>query len=492
MNIADALEDHARDQPNHPAIEDGERIVTFADLQRRVTAAAHRLHDCGVSSGDIVGVRLPDGPDYLVLCFAIARVGAVILSINDQLAPADQQRAISNLDVKRVVSAEDNDPPLPGCETVPLRRICELEPPDLGAFAGPDLDANHPVVCRQSSGTTGVPKTALWGHAQFLLMEERASGAMAWTSEDRMLQVVRLCFSYSRDVCLSLLQRGGTVVMKRSGTLDDLIRTIRERRITYLSVTPIHVQGILSRATNEGFLLPDLRVLAFTSAALGGDDLRDVMRRVTPNVCQSLGTNEGCTLTVANPEDLAAQPDTVGRVADGLDVCVLDPDGQPLPRGAIGRIGFRGAGLPTEFYRDPQASARHFRQGWYFPGDLAMIDETGYVFYKGRADDVINNQGAKFYPLEVEQVLLSHPDIDEAAVFAWPTTKGGEVAVGCLVGQPRLGLGEIKDFCRSRLTSYKVPAVFAYVSALPKTASGKVVKREVKEMMRALMERDRP
>lgn len=493
MNIADALADHARDRPDHPAIEDGDSVVTHADLQRRVTAAAHRLQASGVKSGDVVGVRLADGADYFVLCFAIARVGGVIVSINPQHAPGDQQLGISNLDVKCVVSGQI-DPPLGSCEIPPVRQICEATPADLGPFLGPNLEDDHPVVCRQSSGTTGVPKSALWSHRQFLVMKARVSGEMAWTSEDRLLQVVQLSFSYSRDQCLSLLQRGGTVVINRTKTARGMAEAIRDRAITYLSATPAHLRSILNEsrtrdAEQKGPLFPSLRMIFCTSSALTSEERKDIMARMTPNFCESFGTNEGGSLTLASPADLTAHPDSVGRLPEGLEAQVVDSSGRALPAGETGAIGFRGEGLPSEYHRDPEATARHFLDGWYYPGDLAAIDSEGYIYFRGRADDAITNQGATFYPFEVEQVLETHPDVDEAAVFGWPSSKAGEVAVACLVGGRELHIGEVKAFCGGRLANHKVPVFVANAKYLPKTASGKVIKQELQDMMRPLLEK---
>lgn len=139
--------------------------------------------------------------------------------------------------------------------------------------------------------------------------------------------------------------------------------------------------------------------------------------------------------------------------------------------------------MPTRYIDDPQATARAFKDGWFYPGDLAALNEQGYLFFKGRADDIINNAGAKFYPIEVETALLEHRAVKEAAVFRWPHNRAGEVAVACVVVDTETTERELKDFCRTRLTGYKLPYVVQILPELPKNPMGKILKRELEPVI---------
>jgi len=161
---------------------------------------------------------------------------------------------------------------------------------------------------------------------------------------------------------------------------------------------------------------------------------------------------------------------------------VLGEDGRPLPPGQVGLVGFRGEGLPTGYVGNPEATRRAFRDGWFFPGDLAAIDAEGFFFFKGRADDVINNEGAKFYPIEVEKVLASHPAVAEAAVFGWPHRRNGELAVAFVVAKQPLTVLELQEFCRRQIADYKVPARIVFVDKMPRNPTGKIMKARLKEI----------
>ena len=143
-----------------------------------------------------------------------------------------------------------------------------------------------------------------------------------------------------------------------------------------------------------------------------------------------------------------------------------------------------GSQIRTVLSSLPEASRRAFRDGWYYPGDLAAIDSDGFIYFKGRADDVINLEGVKFYPIEIERALLAHPAITEAAVFGWPDSRRGEVAVAFVVATTPLTVPELQEFCRKHIAAYKVPPWFGFVDKMPRNAAGKIMKAQLKEMFR--------
>jgi acyl-CoA synthetase (AMP-forming)/AMP-acid ligase II len=155
-----------------------------------------------------------------------------------------------------------------------------------------------------------------------------------------------------------------------------------------------------------------------------------------------------------------------------------------LPFGSVGLLRVRSDHTASGYLNDPEADARAFRDGWFYPMDLASINEDGYIFLKGRADDMINIDGIKFYPIEVENILLSHPEVMEAAVFAWPHPLHGEVAVAAVTTSAEVRRDHLRDFCRNRLAEYKVPQLFMLVGEMPRNPAGKILKRDLKQRLR--------
>lgn len=488
MSLFDALQDQARERPGHPAIEDGDRIVSFGDLPKLIEASAWRLHKEGFRPGDFVGVMARDCAEQVIVILALGRIGAVVVSINGNQPIVERQRAVSKLTLQAVLTSWPESEPMHE-RMIPLASVCTIESQDCPRFEEPPPGPDEPFVCRQSSGTTGVPKSILWSSAELLRLRDRLQARLGWVPSDRYYQLVRLCFTFSRDQVIQVLTLGITVVINDARTTKEQVRNIRERGITFVFATNAHLRAFLAAPCDEPPLFPDLRVLVSTSGAITSEERQAATARLSPNFYDGYGTNEVGGLVFAGPEDIAAAPASLGRVLADIEAVIIGPDGAEVAAGEIGLAAFRCDGFPVRYHEDPEATASHFQGGWYLPGDLMAIERDGRVTFKGRADNVINNQGAKFYPLEVEQVLTRHPDIDEAVVFGWRSSKAGQVAVACLVGRRVVEMEEILAFCRVHLAAHKVPALVTYARSLPKTSSGKVRLQDVKEMMRPMLEK---
>ncbi len=476
MNIVDILTDHARDRAAHPAIEDGERIVTYGELDGLVDAVAANLQAADIGAGDIVAVMLPDSADHLVLLCALARAGAVIFSLNPRLPRREIDEALTDLSVKVIVATSKT-------KTFAGRKILSLD--DLlqtptTAFGKSAKGGDLPLMLNQSSGTTGSPKSFLHSHAQMLDWMARNIEVQGWSRAERFLCLSAMCFSDCRNISLCILRVGATVVIQRCRTMEELAAFIRGKHISYLKLTPSHLVPMLEYANDKEILFPALRVMVVASAPVTHLQRLAARERLTQNFCEQLGSNETGPLVFGNPADQDAYPEAVGRVVEGVEAQIVDRDDNPLLPGEIGKVRYRGAGYPDAYLNDPKASARAFRDGWFYPGDIAALNEEGYLFFKGRADDVINNSGVKFYPIQVETALLAHSQVSEAAVFGWPHERFGEVAVACVVADRALSKKQLQIFCAQRIAGYKVPQVIEFLPELPKNAMGKVVKRELK------------
>jgi len=290
-----------------------------------------------------------------------------------------------------------------------------------------------------------------------------------------------------------MLQIGATVVINRSRSQDELAALVLGKRISYLYLTPSHLVPLLDYAADKAPLFPGLRMMVVASAPTTHAQRLLARERLCPNFFEALGTNEAGLLTFASPADQDAYPSAVGRIVEGVEgveAQIVDDEDRLLPAGEIGLVRFRSSGYPTHYLDDAQATARAFRGGWFYPGDLAALNDEGYLFFKGRADDSINNGGAKFYPIEVETALLEHPQVSEAAVFGWPHTRHGEVAVACVVTSSEISAKDLQTFCRQRIAGYKVPQIFEMMAELPRNAMGKISKTALKQdIPRILAER---
>ena len=484
MNITDKFAENARKRPGHPAVEDGNRIITYAELGVLANAAAANLLNEGIEPGDFVGIALEDSVEHIAMFWALARIGAVMFSINGRLLNSSHELGEIRNQVRAVVTDETASNPLTEFRIIPIQEV--LAEPSEAAIpvVPPALRADHPLRCVQSSGTTGKPKYSLRSHSQYREQCLFYRNHIGWTAEERYLALVEMSFSWGGNLCLAALYLGATIVISRARDIEALLDLVRTKRITAMALIPEVLRRLLDYAAGRPLLFPHLRSMVTSSSAVTPQERLLARRRLATNVIDHLSTCELGPLTVATPADQDAYPQSVGRVVNGVEAEVVNESHRPLPPNCVGLIRFRADHYPTEYRGDPEATARSFRDGWFYPMDLAAMNEDGYVFLKGRADDMISMDGIKFYPIEVENVLLSHHQISEAAVFGWPSKRHGAVAAAAVVTSSPVSDKDLVAFCRSHLAAYKVPRTILFVPRMPRNPMGKILKTELKEALR--------
>ncbi|MFT5489583.1 MAG: long-chain acyl-CoA synthetase [Alphaproteobacteria bacterium] len=455
------------------------RIVTYGELDGLVDSAAANLQAAGIKPGDIVAILLNDSADHLIILCALARISAVIFSLNASASKAELEKSLASAPVKAVITAGSR---LSGGEFLWLRAkdICR---PAAQPFDGKSARDGGPLMLIQSSGTTGAPKSFLRSHAELGEWIGRYARGHGWSADERSLSLIRMSFNVGRNIALGMLRLGATVVINRTRSHDELAALVRGKRVSYMMLTPSHLIPLLDYGADKAPLFPDLRAIVVGAAPTTHEQRMLARQRLTANFLEQLGSNEAGLLALAWPADQDAYPDAVGRIVDGVEAQIVDDRDEQLPLGEVGFVRFRGAGYPTRYLDDPDATARAFRDGWFYTRDLAALNEAGYLFFKGRSDDVINNGGVKFYPVEVEAVLMQHPEVSDAAVFAWPHTRFGQVAVACVAADSEISIDALQVFCRQRIAGYKVPQVIEVMSELPRNATDKISKNELKEVI---------
>ena len=480
MNITDILTEHARNRPDHPAIEDGERIVTYGGLDRLVDGAAANLQAAGIEPGDTVALLLGESADHLIILCALARAGAIIFSLNSTASKAELTEALASVAVTAVITHGSKLTR----DDVRWLRATDVCKSTSQPFEGRGVGGDEPLMLIQLSGTTGTPKSFLRSHSDMVAWIERYARGHGWTAAERALSLTRMSFNVGRNISLGMLRLGATVVVNRSRSHDELAAAVRDKRISYLKLTPSHLIPLLDYAADKAPLFPGLRAMVVGSAPTSHAQRLLARERLTANCYEQLGSNEAGLMALAMPADQDAYPDAVGHIVEGVEAQIVDDADIPLPAGAVGHVRFRGAGYPAGYLDDPEETERAFRDGWFYPGDLAALNGEGYLFFKGRADDVINNGGAKFYPIEVETALLEHPDVGTAAVFGWPHTRLGEVAVACVATSAAISTQDLQRFCKRRIAGYKVPQIIEVMANLPRNAMGKISKIELKDVIK--------
>jgi acyl-coenzyme A synthetase/AMP-(fatty) acid ligase len=284
--------------------------------------------------------------------------------------------------------------------------------------------------------------------------------------------------------CLTLMYLGATIVIAQEKSVLATIAEINEKNISTLVLLPWQLRLYLKEAKPGEMLLPGISFLFTGGSTLTLSEKEQVMAKITPHLYDSYDTTEFCHVSMAGPSDHSKKPGTVGSVREGVEVQVVDDDHHPLDPGGIGMLRFRTTPMIREYLNNPDATARSFRDGWFYPMDVGYLDVDGYLFLTGRSDDRIDCMGAKFYPVEVERILLTYPGIEEAIVFGWPDTIKGEVAAAAYVSTEPLDAREIVSFCKSRLKNYMVPRYCIGLEFIPRNRNGKAEVRTIKGILK--------
>ncbi len=467
MNVVDAIRAASREQGRHPAIIEGERSITYDELLAQVDALADAWRRTGMCALDRVAFVYPDGIDYVTGSLAVLAVGATVVPVSPGLMWDEVARVASELDVRHVVTVPGAPAP------AGLRPLWRDGRYDLATreTSGPDLpgyEAIAPAFIRFSSGTTGESKGVVLSHRTILERTDAADRALAITPDDAVLWVLSMSFHFVVTILL-FLRRGATIVVAQSPLPGALVEGLRRRRGTFIYASPFHYQAL---AASSGLEPRDLaRVRMAVSTAM----------RLPPGVAQLARERLGLALTEAYGIIEVGLP-FVNR--DGPVGCL----GRPLPdyelrldapdASGAGEILLRGPGMLDAYFAPWRRRHEILQDGFFRTGDLGRLDEAGRLSIVGRSKLVINFNGMKVFPYEVEDVLLRHPAVAECRVFGEPHRAYGQLPCAEVVLRPEADAAaasrEIRAFCQRQLAAYKVPKEIRPVAALPRTASGKV------------------
>lgn len=484
MNITETFAHHARAVPDRPALVHGERVLPYRELDPLVSRTVAHLHSLGLAPGDVVGVALKDSIDHLVILSALARAGIVILPLDWRWTPDEQARVMAHFGAGKALVEPGR--PVPGNADSTVvdgewgDRVARTRPADV--FPEGDL----PLLMSLSSGTTGRPKGPRIRHSQFLARYRVFWINLGFNSQDRFLSATPLYYGGGRTFPLCMLYIGGTSIMLPPPYEPEaLCEAVARHRVTALFLVPTLIRRLLTLSDAQLAPIRSLRLLLSSGSALHAEERRH-LRALCPGFVEYYSSTEGGGVSFLTSEDPEQFSDSVGRPVFGVEVQCVDEAHQPLPAGTVGRIRYRGPAVADGFWNDPEASRESFRDGWWYPGDLGMLDESGYLYLKGRAKDMIIRGGINIYPAEIEAVLQAHPAVTDCAVVGWPSREFNEEVAAFVILKGEAKPADLRDLCRGRMAPYKVPREVFVVKDFPRNALGKVIKAELSSKLPSL------
>lgn len=481
LNVADAISHWASQKPDEAAVVEDGRRISFAAFDGAVWRACAEWRQAGISPGRIVGISLPNSVLYLVAFYGLARLGATVLPLPID-EPADYRAELVRRFGAMAVIGDAAGTAVPSLQ--PARHWLEAPPvppdPTLRVDGG---DGGLKIAF--SSGTTGRPKAVLRTHRASLEIDRHRRQAVPQFPEDVFVALLDMGTSYGLRPCLRTLDVGGTVVIAQKGIgAADFVALVESSAATQLALTPFHAMAMMAEVRRPSPMLRSVRELVISTANCPHGLRQEIRRRLTPGLIVSYGSNEVNVLAVADGQLQDGFPDCVGRCVPGIEVEAVDDDESPVPPGTMGVLRFRAPWFPSGYMDDEAASRKAFRAGWFYPGDTGVLGPDKVIHLKGRVDDVINFDGVKIAPLDIEAVLLAHPAVVEAAAFPMPSRIHQQVPVAAVTVRTATSTEELLAFARGRLGT-RGPAQVVVLPTLPKNKMGKVLKNELVRLLTA-------
>ena len=500
-NFASTLDHHAHRRPDKVVLTSAGGTLTNAQLHQRVNALAAGLLDRGVRQGDVVALLMQNRPEFIELVYAVTRIGAAFLPLNVRLAPAEWEYILGHSEAVAVVADAELAPQVDAVLGAGVRTKLVVGDAEgwLGyeELVGSHLGAHVPVVdvegsalqrLMYTSGTTSRPKGVCISHANHLAKNLGMLIAFGLTHHDVTAIAGPLYHVGALDIGgLATLHAGGSLVLQHKFDALDLIGLMEHHRATSVWLAPAMVNAVLQEDRLGQADLRSLRLIMSGGEKMPEARLKQILD-VLPDVwfADAYGLTETVSCDTFLPyETMHTKLGSVGMPLAHVQVRVGDEQGADVAPGAVGEVLLRGPKVFSGYWRDPGATEKAFIDGWFRTGDLGRLDEDGYLYIEDRKKDMIVSGGENIASPEVERVLYEHPDIVEAAVIGHADDRWGEVPHAFIVVRAGSTLtpAEVAAFCKDRLAKFKVPAYTTIVDELPRTASGKVVKRELRTLL---------
>jgi len=474
-------------QPDAIAIIDDEGTATFDEVNRRSNALARGLREAGVSPGDVVGVMGRNHRRFVETIIACCKVGANTVLMNTMFAAPQLTEVGRRENLSALLYDEEFGNLLDGLKGMPRFVIYGAgEDPSIESVIADHADGNVEPPNIESrftmltSGTTGTPKGAKRGSPEGMMPIASMLSRIPYRSGERTLIAAPLFHSWGLGQLQLGLVLGTTYVLNHRFDPEVTLKLVAEHRCTTLAVVPIMMQRILAlpNEVKRKYDLSSLRITAASGSALPGHLATEWMNTFGDNLYNFYGSTEVAMATVATPEDMRAAPGTAGKPPLGTAVKILDEHGQPLPTGVTGRI-FVANSISFEGYTSGDDKER--LEGMVSSGDVGHFDAGGRLFVDGRDDDMIISGGENVFPREVEDLIAGRDDVEEVAVIGVSDPEWGQRLKAFVVLKRGATLGEdaVKAYVKQALASYKVPREVAFIEALPRNATGKILRREL-------------
>jgi long-chain acyl-CoA synthetase len=490
------LAESSRKHPENIALIFRERKLTYGELNEEVNILAHGLIRLGIKPGERVAVLLSNSPEFVISYFAILKAGAAVVPLNTMFKEGELKYILGDSQSRLVLTVSpfqemlnriSGELPHLKDKVIFDKRWLRKDifspalrerPP--GSEPSLKRDADEVAAIIYTSGTTGRPKGAMLTHNNLLSNVASIKEAFKSASPEVMLCVLPLFHAFSATVCMLFpLSFGSTVVIMDRFVAKEVLLSVARHRVTiFAGVPPMY--AVLANISPEKYDLSPWRLAISGGAALPIEVMKAFESKYNIPVYEGDGPTECSPVTSVNPIGGRRKPGSIGLPVPGVEMKIVDEEGKHLPPEKIGEILVKGPNVMKGYLNQPEATAEAIKDGWFHTGDVGKKDRDGYFYILDRKKDMVNVAGFNVYPREIEEILYTHPKIAEAAVVG-VVHDGlrGEVPKAFVVLREgeKMSKEEVVNYCQSKIADYKVPHYVEFRKNLPRTPTGKVLKR---------------
>lgn len=513
LNLSVLLEATAASAPSDAAFTFGDTTLSYAQVNGAANQVANGLIAKGIKAGDKIALSCLNLPYFPIAYFGILKAGATVVPLSVLLKKDEIAYHLSDSDAKAYFCFIGT-PDLPMLEMghagFKETNTCEhifaitAKPTDASPIEGiptmgslmagqsPSLEAamtgaDDTAVIIYTSGTTGRPKGAELTHSNLFCNAVVAADLFQANKDDVMLCVLPLFHIFAMTCLMNAgIYRGAHIILLPRFEAEEVFGLMQKHSVTIFAGVPTMYWGLNSYDDPKfdyDSISKNLRLAASGGASLPLAVLEDFEKRFNVPILEGYGMSEGSPIVTFNRTDIPRKPGSVGKEVWGVSVKVVDDEGNEVPTGERGELIYKGHNVTKGYYNKPEANAKTLKNGWLHSGDVAIKDEDGYYFIVDRTKDMIIRGGLNVYPREVEETMMKHPDVSLVAVIGVPDDKMGEEIKAYVVLNDGASVtaDELKDWTKNNLAAYKYPRLVEILDALPMSATGKILKKELRK-----------
>jgi len=490
-SIPELLKQRAAEHPDKIFLisEADGRQFTYREFEAVVGRVAGLLAANLVRKGDVVSLLLPNSVEYVIAYFACWHLGALAGPINSLLKTQEIEYVISNSEAKVLLVNPEFATQIEEVKVnvIPFDDIAQIS--DSESVEAPALTPDDEAIIIYTSGTTGKPKGCLLTHGNVIANARQISSWLGFSEADRLLTIMPLFHMNAVSVTtMSALYAGGSTVVSRKFSANRFWQIISDYQITSFGSVATMLAMLLAKYPDgvpSGLNTQRLRFAMCGSAPVPAEVMKRFEETFNCLVVEGYGLSESTCRSTFNPPDQRRRPGSCG-LPIGNEMRVVDDEDRDVPDGSLGEIVLRGENILKGYYKDSDATATAFRNGWFHTGDIGYRDADGFYFIVDRKSDMIIRGGENIYPREIDEVLYQHPSVAAAAAVGVPDDLYGEevAAVIVLRDGAKVSDQDVIDFCKARLADFKCPKTVHFVPDIPKGPTGKLLKRELVRMLK--------